>query len=145
MVRFDICSLRGLDGFAMIGDVVSASETAQLAANRIRSQKEVCLMKCFWTPCVCNADLFQRFDEWIKIWDLPNRTKFQSYAQRQPDSARRVMNQLVMFYEALFDAEKLKKEYGLKPKGDSKAQVIYPLPIHLTVTDELLTVATRAS
>jgi len=59
----------------------------------------------------------QRYDEWRDIWrseDGDKDVKFELYAKGNPDSAKRVLRQLALLSEALFDVRALETEYGFR-------------------------------
>jgi hypothetical protein len=60
----------------------------------------------------------QRFDEWRDIWrneDGDPDIKFEAYAKANLPAARRVLHQLALMSQALFDVHALEDKYGIKP------------------------------
>ena len=59
----------------------------------------------------------QRYDEWRDIWrddDGTEDKKFEAYAKSSPESAKRVLRQLALLSQALFDVHQLEDEYGFR-------------------------------
>lgn len=84
------------DGLGMIKDIFDASKTLELAVGRVELQRD-------------------RYDEWRDIWrsdDGIKDIKFKMYAESNPDSAKRVLRQLSLLSDALFDVRALETEYG---------------------------------
>ncbi|TVY48423.1 hypothetical protein LCER1_G008229 [Lachnellula cervina] len=92
------------DGFAMIKDVFDAPKILGLAVGRLELQLD-------------------RFDEWREIWrndEGEKDLKFEAYAKSNPAAARRVMRQLALLSQALFDARALEEQYGIKPDRSNR-------------------------
>ncbi|TVY89794.1 hypothetical protein LAWI1_G004698 [Lachnellula willkommii] len=92
------------DGFAMIKDVFDVPKTLGLAVGRLELQLD-------------------RFDEWREIWrndEGEKDLKFEAYAKSNPAAARRVMRQLALLSQALFDARALEEQYGIKPDRSNR-------------------------
>lgn len=99
----------------MVKNVFDATKTLQLAVGRVELQKDVSRnptsMKSFFDHVP------QRYEEWRDIWrsdDGGKDTKFEAYAKSNPDSAKRVLRQLALLSQALFDVDALEEEYGFK-------------------------------
>ncbi|KAH6682537.1 hypothetical protein B0J14DRAFT_127368 [Halenospora varia] len=91
------------DGLGMITEVFEANNTLQLAVGRLELQRD-------------------KFDEWREIWrsdEGEKDVKFEAYAKSNPDSGKRIMRQLALLSQALFDARALEEQYGIKPDGRS--------------------------
>ncbi|KAL2072060.1 hypothetical protein VTL71DRAFT_11403 [Oculimacula yallundae] len=60
----------------------------------------------------------QRFEEWRDIWRSDEGEpdlKFEAYAKANPAAGNRVLRQLALMSQALFDAHALEDKYGIKP------------------------------
>ncbi|RDL32602.1 Protein kinase-like (PK-like) [Venustampulla echinocandica] len=91
------------DGLGMIKDVFGAPGTLQLAVGRLELQRD-------------------RYDEWRDIWrdeDGEKDLRFEAYAKSNPAAARRVLRQLALLSQVLFDARSLEEQYGIRPDGRS--------------------------
>lgn len=67
--------------------------------------------------------VIQRFEDWREIWrndEGENDLKFEAYAKTNPAAARRVMRQLALLSQALFDARALEEQFGIKPDRSSR-------------------------
>ncbi|TVY68687.1 hypothetical protein LSUE1_G004934 [Lachnellula suecica] len=92
------------DGLAMIRDVFDAPNSLSLAVGRLELQRD-------------------RFDEWREIWrneEGEKDIKFEAYAKSNPAAARRVMRQLALLSQALFDARALEEQWGIKPDRSNR-------------------------
>lgn len=61
--------------------------------------------------------LQKRYDEWREIWRGSNGDKdikFEQYAQTEPESAERVLRQLALLSQTLFDVRTLEEQYGIR-------------------------------
>lgn len=70
--------------------------------------------------------MIQRFDEWREIWrndEGEKDLKFEIYAKHNPAAARRVMRQLALLSQALFDARALEEQYGIKPDRSNRVRI----------------------
>ncbi|KAF4637106.1 hypothetical protein G7Y89_g972 [Cudoniella acicularis] len=116
------------DGLGMIKDVFEATNVLQLAVGRLELQRD-------------------RYDEWREIWrsdEGEKDAKFEAYAKINPEAGKRIMRQLALLSQALFDARVLEDQYGIKPEGRSTRDT-KDLSIFKLKYGENLTVETQHS
>jgi len=103
----------------MIKDVFDSSGTLDLAVGRLELQREVCIPLQSSHSAISLSSRDQRYDEWREIWrtdDGEADMKFEVYAKNDIAAARRVLRQLALMSQALFDAHALEDQYGIKPR-----------------------------
>lgn len=92
-----------------------------------------------WTPTRCQylrshqtpyfsrhmLTWLKRFDEWRQIWrddDGEVDVKFELYAKSNLPSAKRILRQLALLSQALFDARALEEQYGIQPDRSNRVR-----------------------
>ncbi|CAG8979580.1 hypothetical protein HYALB_00010781 [Hymenoscyphus albidus] len=86
------------DGLGVLIDVFDTPKTFQLPVGRLELQRD-------------------KFDEWREIWTSECGDvdmKFEAYAKSNPVSAKKVLRQLALLAQVLFDATGLEEYYGIK-------------------------------
>jgi hypothetical protein len=102
----------------MIRDIFDESTSLELAVGRLELQQDVSKPSLLLNSNDMAFSRDQRYDEWREIWrndDGERDLKFEAYAKSNPAAARRILRQLALLSLALFDADALEFQYGIKP------------------------------
>lgn len=121
----------------MLIDVFEASKTFPLAVGRLELQRDVndsfssTLLSRLPQISVNGGYVLtwqQKFDEWREIWTTDDGEVdigFEAYAKSNPVFAKRVLRQLALMSQVLFDARGLEEFYGIKSDRSNRVSPIH--------------------